>query len=289
MTEFDRAGTEELLRHFYTLTGIKICVFDREFREIAFYPLQWIPFCQYVHSAPKGAALCGESGRWALETCRRTGRRVMFTCRMGLTECAAPIICDGGTLGYVMLGEIRGAEASPRVPEETALACGLDPEELQRLYDGLEPVERAVVQSAAEILEACASYIYLKGLLRESAGDLQKRMDRYLSQHLAEDLGTGELCRAFGYSRTAMYRMFRDFYGETILEHVTRLRVARAKTLLREGEEKVFRVAALVGFSDYNYFIKVFKRATGLSPLQYRKQYAAGGRTGEETEKTAVR
>ena len=38
MTEFDRAGTEELLRHFYTLTGIKICVFDREFREIAYYP-----------------------------------------------------------------------------------------------------------------------------------------------------------------------------------------------------------------------------------------------------------
>ena len=289
MTEFDRAGTEELLRHFYTLTGIKICVFDREFREIAYYPLQWIPFCQYVHSAPKGAALCGESERWALETCRRTGRRVMFTCSMGLTECAAPIICDGGTLGYVMLGEIRGAEAAPRVPEETALACGLDPEKLQSLYDGLEPVERAVVQSAAEILEACASYIYLKGLLRENAGDLQKKMDRYLSDHLADSLGTNDLCRVFGYSRTAMYRLFREFYGETILEHVTRLRVARAKTLLREGREKVFRVAALVGFSDYNYFIKVFKRSEGLSPLQYRKKYADGGGAGADTERTAVR
>ncbi len=289
MTEFDRAGTEDLLRHFYTLTGIKICVFDRDFREIAFYPLQWIPFCQYVHSTSKGAALCGESERWALETCRRTGRRVMFTCRMGLTECAAPIICDGGTLGYVMLGEIRGAEADGRVPEETVRACGLDPGELQRLYDGLEPVERAVVQSAAEILEACASYIYLKGLLRENAGELQKQMDRYLTEHLAEPLGTAELCRAFGYSRTAMYRMFREFYGETILEHVTRLRVARAKALLLEGDEKVFRVAAMVGFSDYNYFIKVFKRTTGLSPLQYRKRHAFGEGFEGDTEKAAVR
>ena len=50
------------------------------------------------------------------------------------------------------------------------------------------------------------------------------------------------------------------------------LRVKAAEELLIVSDKPVSEIAADVGYSDYNYFIKVFKKATGVTPLKYRKQ-----------------
>ena len=57
----------------------------------------------------------------------------------------------------------------------------------------------------------------------------------------------------------------------TIMFYVQNLRITQAKKLLREGKFSITEIAFQVGFNDSNYFSSCFKKATGISPLEYRK------------------
>ena len=56
-----------------------------------------------------------------------------------------------------------------------------------------------------------------------------------------------------------------------ISEHIRRMRVKVACDLLRNTEDRVSDIATEVGIPDYNYFTKVFKKAMGVTPREYRK------------------
>ena len=64
--------------------------------------------------------------------------------------------------------------------------------------------------------------------------------------------------------------LFKQETGMTIVTFINTEKVKLAKTLLT-GEHRLPTIAAMLGFDDYNYFSRVFKKHTGLSPLQYRK------------------
>ena len=107
MTAFDIEKTKDILKHFYKLTKIKICVFDCNGVEIAFYPQKHMPFCEYVTSVPDGCKLCNSSVEKAFQKCKLEKKRVIYTCDMGLVECASPIIHNGVVIGYIMLGQTK--------------------------------------------------------------------------------------------------------------------------------------------------------------------------------------
>ena len=106
-----------------------------------------------------------------------------------------------------------------------------------------------------------------------SEDSLARRLDDYLQKNLSGDLGTESLCRALGIGKTRLYELSRRSYGRGIAEHVRALRIERARELLSGEKEKISEIAAQCGFSDYNYFTKVFKAHTGLTPRDYRKNF----------------
>ncbi|MGH2671523.1 MAG: helix-turn-helix domain-containing protein [Actinomycetota bacterium] len=59
--------------------------------------------------------------------------------------------------------------------------------------------------------------------------------------------------------------------GETITDHIHRLRIDRARMLLRSTDRPVARIAAEVGFGDERYFRRIFKRRVGLTPGQFQR------------------
>lgn len=65
-------------------------------------------------------------------------------------------------------------------------------------------------------------------------------------------------------------RLFKEITGNTVIEYLTKTRIRAAKKLLKETPAKVYQIAEQVGFSDYHYFGIVFKKITGLAPLEYR-------------------
>lgn len=81
-----------------------------------------------------------------------------------------------------------------------------------------------------------------------------------------------ELAREAGMSRSAFAARFRERVGLAPLDYVTRWRMFRAGTLLRQGNHSIAEIAIRVGYDNESAFSKAFKRVTGLTPGAYRRQ-----------------
>lgn len=85
-------------------------------------------------------------------------------------------------------------------------------------------------------------------------------------------LDLAALARAHGFSPATFRRRVRSLTGCSPQEYLTRLRLARAKSLLARSEHSVFEVAHQCGFEDPFYFSRMFQKIEGLSPSAFRRQ-----------------
>ena len=79
------------------------------------------------------------------------------------------------------------------------------------------------------------------------------------------------VCRHFQIGKTYLYKIVGQSYGTGIAEHIRTLRIEKAKSLLIDQPGlSIDTIAEMCGFQDYNYFITVFRKKTGVPPRQYR-------------------
>ncbi|MDF7808419.1 AraC family transcriptional regulator [Pontiellaceae bacterium B12219] len=83
-----------------------------------------------------------------------------------------------------------------------------------------------------------------------------------------------EMASQCGIQRTQLGKIFQKLTGSTPLEYLARIRIERAKTLLRETDIKIIDIAFECGYSTSQYFANIFKHATGTTPSQYRKNFS---------------
>ena len=93
----------------------------------------------------------------------------------------------------------------------------------------------------------------------------------YLQNHLAESCSLDELSAHFFISRSRLTRMFKSVTGFTVNEYLTVYRVRSAKTLLDKTDLSITEISLRAGFGNITYFERVFKRLTGMTPMQYKK------------------
>lgn len=93
----------------------------------------------------------------------------------------------------------------------------------------------------------------------------------YAARHYREAVGLGDAAEAAGVNSTYLSYLFSQEMGIGFANYLLNLRMEYAKKLLRETNLKMWQVAEESGFNDYHYFSKVFKKAEGMSPAQYRK------------------
>lgn len=94
----------------------------------------------------------------------------------------------------------------------------------------------------------------------------------YMKRNFSGKLTLENTARHVGFSPTYFSKVFKDEMGMTFNNYLGNLRVERSKMLLLSGELSVGDVCTAVGFEDQSYFIKVFRRYTGVTPGKYRKQ-----------------
>lgn len=83
-----------------------------------------------------------------------------------------------------------------------------------------------------------------------------------------------EVLKEVPVSRSALFRRFKEHLGRSPKKEATRVRLERAKELLRETTLPVAQIAERVGYAESKYFIAVFHRAIGTTPLRYRRDHS---------------
>jgi AraC family transcriptional regulator len=91
-----------------------------------------------------------------------------------------------------------------------------------------------------------------------------------LHDRFSENLSLGEVAAAAGISSDHLTRLFRQFHGCTVGEHVRRLRVEFACRQLAGSNLPLAEIALAAGFTDQSHFTKTFKRLMGVTPAVFR-------------------
>lgn len=103
--------------------------------------------------------------------------------------------------------------------------------------------------------------------------DKLKQIHEYISENYSRKISLEDLADRFFISKFHLSREYKKIYGTTLGNALTNLRLSHAKSMLRFSDDSIDTIALSCGFQDTGYFIKVFKKAENMTPLQYRKKW----------------
>lgn len=101
---------------------------------------------------------------------------------------------------------------------------------------------------------------------------LVKRAAAYIDAHFFEELTLSSLAEQFHVESSYFSRLFRQETGENVMLYITRARIRKAQEYMRENGRSLTEIAFLIGYDDYTYFNRVFRKMTGKSPREFRAQ-----------------
>lgn len=111
----------------------------------------------------------------------------------------------------------------------------------------------------------------------EMAAELEKddlfRVFSYIEQNLEKKLTLSELTELCCMSIPSFSKKFKERTGLTAVEYINERRIERAKALMKNQNYSLWQIAEMTGFSNANYLVRVFKKVTGQTASEYRRQY----------------
>ena len=100
-----------------------------------------------------------------------------------------------------------------------------------------------------------------------------KKAQEYIESNVGKKISVDHLAEVFLISRRNFERRFKKATANTPVEYLQRVKIEAAKKSLEGGRENINEVMYAVGYSDSKSFRTIFKKITGMSPLDYRKKY----------------
>lgn len=271
---FDRDSLLELMKDFHLLTEIKIALFDANGNEILSYPENHCAFCSLMRKNVESEKKCLESNLKSFERCKFKKKMEIYRCHAGLIETTAPLIENDSIIGFIMFGQIT--DNNDKLELKKLLIDVVEKYNLNKtgynsdIYNITYKNEEQI-KAAAKILEACTFYVLLKDMIRLQRETFIQNLNAFLMSHLHEDLSIDRLTNEFNISRNKLYDSCNRYLQTGIAEYIKNLRIKEAQRLLAETDLTVHEISDRVGFADYNYFCRIFKKTAGLPALKYRQ------------------
>ena len=272
---FNKEKLKQVLSDFYNSTGIAVALYDASKREIAGAPSCHSPYCTYIRTRSECVLNCDRSNLTHMKEVFSDRRISRYTCHAGLMETILPVVYEDVLIAYIQIGQFRDAEgrySSAERLKEVAKRYGFSAQELLALYDGLPVVSEEKLHSLYHIVDILVKSFWVDGLITYNRSMLSVKIEQYIDEHLTEKIHIDGLCKEFYLSKNALYSLFRDEFHTTVGDFIAEKRLHLAQHYLQSKSEiNISQIASLCGFPDYNYFIRLFKKQLGMTPLQFRK------------------
>ena len=107
--------------------------------------------------------------------------------------------------------------------------------------------------------------------MEDQDADVFSRICEYLNEHISEEITLDSIVREFHINRNKLNDLFMKNASMTCISYLMALRMDLAKILLTKTEIPIGEISTRVGYPDPNYFAKLFRKKTGMSPSQFRR------------------
>ncbi|MCX6078096.1 MAG: ATP-binding protein [Chloroflexi bacterium] len=173
--------------------------------------------------------------------------------------------------GFEVLRIMRGQETTRSVPVIVLSAQILTASDMLRLQEGVAAVLGKGLFSMKEVLSQVEAALSHSKRLGSQATRTVRQAMAYIHEHYAESITRSELAGYLAVSDRYLTRCFHQEMGITPVTYLNRYRIRKARELIEKRTFSITDVAQMVGFSDSNYFGRVFREEVGVSPSAYPK------------------
>jgi len=273
---YDQKKLEKIIHSFYVIMGIRVAIFDSQFKEIFSVPKN-SKFCWVIQDTKFGIDKCIDCGAEAFNIAKKRKDIYIHRCHAGLIEGAAPIVEDGEVIAYVAFGQVLDDSPKNLQWEKTKQLCSWhqNPSELEVTFERLQQISSSKLTASYDIISACTSYFLLKRVIKTSQQSDAQKLLSYIENNYQTNLYLDDIAEDLSVSKTKLCLIAQKQLGTTVGKLLTEKRIEVAKSKLETTDLPITDISSLVGIDDYNYFGKKFKAIVGMSPTQYRKAQMA--------------
>lgn len=137
----------------------------------------------------------------------------------------------------------------------------------------LKPIDYDEVESSIERI--VSKIVGMKSVKKnENINHYSKRVKgvmEYIEENINSKITLSELCEVFNISSTTLNNLFKKELNTTVNAYINRRKIKKSIELIQSEKYLVYEIAEILGFSDYKYFSRVFKKYTSQSPTEFMK------------------
>ena len=93
---------------------------------------------------------------------------------------------------------------------------------------------------------------------------------KYIEDNYEKEISLKEVATVINFNPSYFSTIFAQYVGCSYTQYLTNIRIEHGRTLLRESDYKVYEIAEMIGYQNLNYFNRIFKKVTGLTPLEFK-------------------
>ncbi len=271
---------KKLLTNLYMFTGILTNIYDKHGNDIQLFG-NHSDFCRMMNMDPEGHERCIKSDCRAVNSCDMSRKPYCYRCHAGLREVIIPLFDSGELIAFLAFGQLLDMRSYSEQWEHTLSTLDWykgDIRALQEAFMRLKRLPQEEFSAYIEILEVLAAYIQLEQIIHSAEITDKQRLEKYIDEHYMEKQTLKKISAELGIGTTKLCALAKSLPGgSSITTLISLRRVEAAKSLLAKRSITVTEVAGHVGFSDYNYFTKTFKKYVGVTPSEYRRIHSDSG------------
>ncbi len=208
------------------------------------------PYCMAIKRNFHKQCICSQ--RELYKTCKPY-HPICRTCFAGVSEYIYPVSRSGSVIGFIAVSGYRSEDSDSSLSE------------FLKASDLPENLCNSVIPPLAIMLEKLFSESF-------SPHDEYNLILQYINEYYSI-LSLPELAEYFHRSKSHISHMFKSRTGKSLSAYCNDLKLRDAAKLLETTDLSVTEIALDTGFGDSSYFISVFKKSFGKTPLQYRMSY----------------
>lgn len=248
------------------------------------------PYCMYMKSDQSHWRICLSMIRGMYEKLERIQKTYFGVCHGGLGEYVIPIYSGTTLLGSINAGffPVKACKVERRICHSCAKEPPLDQNVARELYHSCICTPTIDPEDLLPGLELLAEYLGQTYKMMQathvapsttfryhasSEDTILTHAMEYIRLNAANRITVTELASFCHCSESYLSRIFKRRTGVNISIYVNKVRVEQAKNLLTHSHDSIADISSNVGFSDPNYFSRVFSQIIGISPTEFRRRF----------------
>lgn len=113
---------------------------------------------------------------------------------------------------------------------------------------------------------------YIREEARADYPRIIAKAKKYIEEYFNQDISLKEVADSVNLNPSYFSTLFMQNTGVSYTEHLTKIRIEKAKALLKDTDYKVYEIAEMIGYQNVTYFNRTFKKITGVTPVEYKNR-----------------